>query len=518
VVDLPRGWHPDLAAGDRVGLRLVDGELVLVADLDAAVDGDAAAGSDDGRAAVAAALVAVGAAHGRVLQLAADEADGPPPAETGAWVVESAVAVLQALADAPEALRALRVPLTEVVAGAGLHAESGVLAGPGVAEHQLRMYLVGYHLLGGPGMDPARAEVVEAVGMAWLLLLGGGTDEIPDRAQWAAVASVLDDPVAVEGVVDHLRTLDAETVAPITTRLREVVADHPGAPGPAWALAQAEVMGGRGAEALEVLAAGLALASPDRWPEAIVTLGHLRAVAGDVDAAVSVFRRLGDSDAVTFLERWRWTPPPGVGRNDRCPCGSGRKFKQCCLAHPPTIPVAERAELLWWKAQMWCLKDRVATMPWIIDTAPDEGDQVMFVAVDCHLVDDAALAAFGAELGSLLPDDEAALIEEWQLRSRVLWEVQGADPDGGVALRDVATGDVTVVRDDPATRAPAGALLLAVVVPTGGPHEQIVGQAVRVPDAARQACLALLVEHPSGQDVLAWILAVGDPEVAAAEG
>ncbi len=23
--------------------------------------------------------------------------------------------------------------------------------------------------------------------------------------------------------------------------------------------------------------------------------------------------------------------PPKVGRNDRCPCGSGRKFKKCCL-------------------------------------------------------------------------------------------------------------------------------------------------------------------------------------------
>ena len=23
--------------------------------------------------------------------------------------------------------------------------------------------------------------------------------------------------------------------------------------------------------------------------------------------------------------------PPHVGRNDPCPCGSGRKFKRCCL-------------------------------------------------------------------------------------------------------------------------------------------------------------------------------------------
>ena len=24
---------------------------------------------------------------------------------------------------------------------------------------------------------------------------------------------------------------------------------------------------------------------------------------------------------------------PKVGRNDACPCGSGKKYKKCCLAH-----------------------------------------------------------------------------------------------------------------------------------------------------------------------------------------
>jgi preprotein translocase subunit SecA len=29
-------------------------------------------------------------------------------------------------------------------------------------------------------------------------------------------------------------------------------------------------------------------------------------------------------------------PDPKIGRNDRCPCGSGKKFKQCCLNKPQT--------------------------------------------------------------------------------------------------------------------------------------------------------------------------------------
>ena len=27
--------------------------------------------------------------------------------------------------------------------------------------------------------------------------------------------------------------------------------------------------------------------------------------------------------------------PPKVGRNEQCPCGSGKKFKKCCLNEPP---------------------------------------------------------------------------------------------------------------------------------------------------------------------------------------
>jgi len=25
--------------------------------------------------------------------------------------------------------------------------------------------------------------------------------------------------------------------------------------------------------------------------------------------------------------------PKKIGRNDPCPCGSGKKYKKCCLAH-----------------------------------------------------------------------------------------------------------------------------------------------------------------------------------------
>ena len=42
------------------------------------------------------------------------------------------------------------------------------------------------------------------------------------------------------------------------------------------------------------------------------------------------------SDVHTLLapEQFIARPLPAVGRNARCPCGSGRKYKRCCLTAP----------------------------------------------------------------------------------------------------------------------------------------------------------------------------------------
>ena len=37
-------------------------------------------------------------------------------------------------------------------------------------------------------------------------------------------------------------------------------------------------------------------------------------------------------------------PTSRPGRNDRCPCGSGKKYKQCCLAKDAAADRAARAE------------------------------------------------------------------------------------------------------------------------------------------------------------------------------
>ena len=45
-------------------------------------------------------------------------------------------------------------------------------------------------------------------------------------------------------------------------------------------------------------------------------------------------RMLEDAVLDYLIDQPYRNPFKGVGRNDRCPCGSGKKFKQCCLGAP----------------------------------------------------------------------------------------------------------------------------------------------------------------------------------------
>ena len=60
------------------------------------------------------------------------------------------------------------------------------------------------------------------------------------------------------------------------------------------------------------------------------------AIHGVVPTAVAQYAHLGRSIATALAERDAEAPDPAfdakVGRNDPCPCGSGKKYKKCCGA------------------------------------------------------------------------------------------------------------------------------------------------------------------------------------------
>lgn len=92
---------------------------------------------------------------------------------------------------------------------------------------------------------------------------------------------------------------------------------------------------------LEGSLAGALIALPggDAEPErtTITALSRLEPSDDDIDNIVTYFL----TGTLLQAKRQRQapaTPPKSFkrpGRNDRCPCGSGRKFKQCCMAKRP---------------------------------------------------------------------------------------------------------------------------------------------------------------------------------------
>src|SRR5690606_1232143 len=88
---------------------------------------------------------------------------------------------------------------------------------------------------------------------------------------------------------------------------------------------------------------------PDFGP-ALAELAWYASDRGDADRAVALLRRAGfpeDTPVVAFHAALGRSAE-AVGRNDPCPCGSGRKYKQCHLGRME-LTVPERVRWLLFK-------------------------------------------------------------------------------------------------------------------------------------------------------------------------
>jgi preprotein translocase subunit SecA len=63
----------------------------------------------------------------------------------------------------------------------------------------------------------------------------------------------------------------------------------------------------------------------------------------DNEVEVIVGIEPGEPEDITDIERALAAREPAraapkIGRNDPCPCGSGKKFKRCCVGRAPQLP------------------------------------------------------------------------------------------------------------------------------------------------------------------------------------
>lgn len=247
---------------------------------------------------------------------------------------------------------------------------------------------------------------------------------------------------------------------------------------------------------------------------------------GDAPRALELLRAAGVPDhdeRVVLLQGILALPRPTAGRNDPCPCGSGRKFKQCC-ERSPVAPLDERARWLWHKGvehlhdgpRRWrCIE--VAAALEGVDTVTAESAYLALTStlvLDLVLCEDHEWDRFLDQRGPLLPADERALAATWAAIGRSLFEVVEVRPGHGVVVRDLrspapSTGSsprVEVRSPRFAAQAEPGLVVFSRVLPTGtthqffgGVHVLAPGQLERLTDLLDGRPDALAVAHAIGR-------------------
>lgn len=448
--------------GGDVQLRPVDGELAAAPDLSAEFD--------------------------RVI--GADNADN---LETVAW---------QLLADDAGLFTAPTAPLGALIESAGYDREGDYIAARGFdfAAHHLAT-----HIAMVAREHDLHPDEVEGV-ISFVQLVAAVSEEELDleaaRERVDAGASVLaglEDPAAAAAALDVVSGVEDDHMPALYTAALAVV-DR----GPRRVKASAHWLSGMAADSLgDVQEAERhfedAAAMDESWTPALFELAQIASDRGDAPRGLALLSRIdgGEDERLHgVLQRFAPAEHPELGRNDKCWCGSGRKFKVCHLGKSDAT-LDDRAHWLYEKATLYAqstsLFDLVLGLAQVRARRWEDEDAVAR-AFDEPLVMDVALfegrlfELFVARRGVLLPADELELAGRWLLARRSVHEVVAGD-GGVVTLRDVRTGEQAEVAVD---EAPAvGTLICARVVPTGT-RMQILGGVEPVPAERRDELVDLL--------------------------
>jgi hypothetical protein len=139
--------------------------------------------------------------------------------------------------------------------------------------------------------------------------------------------------------------------------------------------------------------------------------------------------------------------------------------------------------------------------------------------LDTVLFEGGAFEEFLEVRGSLLPDDERLLAEQWLLVDRSVFEVEQVRRGESVTVRDVRTGDTHDVREQIGSRQlKPGQLICAHVLPAGE-IMQFFGGVVPLELHERDALIDLLDTEPDPVTLVAALSRrFGPPTVANTEG
>ena len=401
------------------------------------------------------------------------------------------------LAAHPDAFAAPRPPLTELCIAAGLEVRGGDAGDGPEAWAELRRSERTFRLMSAANGHGTCARSAEEV-------LELFDEELGDDASVKNALRLMEDDHVAELVVDELIdpdgvSADADNARAMAERLVSVAKRGRQTGVACWVRGLVDERSGNPVEAEQWFVKGLA-ADPDAGV-LIDRLAWYASDRGDAATASRLLRQLeddnGEADVVAAFAR---DTHAGLGRNDPCWCGSGRKFKQCHLGVVVRPPLADRVGWISHKAFAYLRRHGGEAVGAIVSAAAAwAGDDVGAVreALDDPIVFDTVLVEGGgwhrflADRGPLLPVDELELVQQWLPIQRSVYEVVAVHRGSGADVRDLRTGDVVGVAErssSPAWR--AGILLLGRAVPDGSGH-QFVGALMSIPDGQQHYALEL---------------------------
>ena len=272
----------------------------------------------------------------------------------------------------------------------------------------------------------------------------------------------------------------------------------------------------------------LAILADAAYEPALADLAWFEADRGNAQAAASLLARLPDGSGpleLGYLDRFLPLDSPGVGRNDPCPCGSGAKFKLCCI-NGPTLGLKEHADWLFHKVIAFALRPQRRgpldhMISWVMEEVdPSQINTAIPPLLDVVAFDEEAFDEFIEHRGPLLPDIELAIAESWRETHPALYQVVATEPGEGVTLFDTRTAEAVEVVERAASHdLKVGEYLYARVLPAET-LKIFAGAPVLISAVHRKATLALLDDgDPDQWDVALWVARlVAPPQVVTTEG
>ncbi|MBV9010886.1 MAG: SEC-C domain-containing protein [Pseudonocardiales bacterium] len=206
--------------------------------------------------------------------------------------------------------------------------------------------------------------------------------------------------------------------------------------------------------------------------------------------------RAGLSEAIAAT-----TAAREMGRNNPCPCGSGRKFKACCqrTAQPA---LSARAQLVYALAGTYAERaPGLEVIRPLLERTEDPQQYAMFV-LDLVLFQGGLVNRFLATRGHWLRPEERQLLEDWRKIPVTLYEVLDVVWDTGITLRALPDGDPIQLSDKLFSQFTHRLELFCGRVLHDGTDPWLLALPVRVARHRRRELMGLLATGPSVEQIV----------------